>query len=101
MNNENNVNTKQTNERLSRRQAIVGGAAVLAGEGTLLSALGEARAQTPSGAAKPREGSAEGTGADSTNRGDLPPGQPGRDYTPVVTPNGVTLEWRIVDGWKV
>jgi len=26
---------------------------------------------------------------------------PGRDYTPVVTPNGATLPWRIVDGVKV
>jgi FtsP/CotA-like multicopper oxidase with cupredoxin domain len=31
----------------------------------------------------------------------LPPGQPGRDYQPVITPNGIALEWRIVDGVKV
>lgn len=31
----------------------------------------------------------------------LPPGMPGRDYTPVVTPNGATLPWKIVDGVKV
>jgi FtsP/CotA-like multicopper oxidase with cupredoxin domain len=93
-------NTNMPNEQLSRRKAIVGGAAVLAGGGLLLAGRGEARAQAP-GAAEPREGSAQGAGTESTNRSDLPPGVSGRDYTPVVTPNGVTLEWRIVDGWKV
>jgi manganese oxidase len=29
------------------------------------------------------------------------PGLPGRDYTPVITPNGSTLPFRIVDGVKV
>ena len=29
------------------------------------------------------------------------PGQPGRDYTPVVVPNGATLPYRIVNGVKV
>lgn len=31
----------------------------------------------------------------------LPPGQPGKDYQPVITPNGVTLPWKLVDGVKV
>lgn len=31
----------------------------------------------------------------------LPPGEPGKDYTPVVTPNNTSLPWRIVDGVKV
>jgi FtsP/CotA-like multicopper oxidase with cupredoxin domain len=31
----------------------------------------------------------------------LPPGQPGRDYTPVITPNGTTLPFKIVDGVKI
>lgn len=29
------------------------------------------------------------------------PGEPGRDYTPVITPNGVTLPWKLVEGVKV
>ena len=29
------------------------------------------------------------------------PGVPGTDYTPVVTPNGSTLPWKVVDGVKV
>jgi FtsP/CotA-like multicopper oxidase with cupredoxin domain len=32
---------------------------------------------------------------------ELPPGEPGKDYTPVVTPNGATLPWKLVDGVKV
>ena len=31
----------------------------------------------------------------------LAPGMPGRDYTPVITPNGTALPWKIVDGAKV
>jgi len=31
----------------------------------------------------------------------LPPGEPGTDYTPVVTPNNVSLPWKIVAGVKV
>jgi len=31
----------------------------------------------------------------------LPPGEPGKDYTPVVTPNSISLPWKIVDGVKV
>ncbi len=31
----------------------------------------------------------------------LPPGTPGKDYTPVITPNGVALPWKIVNGIKV
>ena len=30
-----------------------------------------------------------------------PPAQPGRDYTPVVVPNGAKLPWKVVDGVKV
>lgn len=29
------------------------------------------------------------------------PGMPGTDYTPVITPNGSTLPWKVVDGIKV
>ncbi|HEY0792990.1 MAG TPA: copper oxidase [Chthoniobacterales bacterium] len=31
----------------------------------------------------------------------FPPGEPGRDYTPVITPNNVALPFRVVDGVKV
>ena len=29
------------------------------------------------------------------------PGEPGRDYNPVITPNGATLPFKVVDGVKV
>ncbi|MEM8487008.1 MAG: copper oxidase [Bacteroidota bacterium] len=29
------------------------------------------------------------------------PGMPGQDYTPVITPNGSSLPWKVVDGVKV
>ena len=29
------------------------------------------------------------------------PGEPGKDYNPVITPNGSTLPWKVVDGVKV
>src|SRR5215813_11398111 len=31
----------------------------------------------------------------------VPPGEPGKDYNPVITPNGTTLPFKIVDGVKV
>src|SRR5258708_1914474 len=39
--------------------------------------------------------------APEVNAAPLPPGEAGKDYTPVVTPNGVTLPWKVVDGVKV
>jgi len=33
--------------------------------------------------------------------GPLAPGLPGRDYRPIVTPDGAALPWRVVDGVKV
>ena len=36
-----------------------------------------------------------------SNLGALPPGAAGRDYTPVVTPNGWTLPYTVRDGVKV
>ena len=31
----------------------------------------------------------------------LPPGEPGKDYTPVITPNNTALPWKIIGGVKV
>ncbi|MDZ4701981.1 MAG: copper oxidase [Rhodothermales bacterium] len=58
---------------ISRREMLLAGAA----------ALGSALVVPTAGAAPSR------------------PGLPGADYTPVVTPNGASLPWRIVDGVKV
>jgi hypothetical protein len=40
-------------------------------------------------------------GAQRPSQTELPPGLPGRDYRPVVTPNGATLPFRVVNGIKV
>jgi FtsP/CotA-like multicopper oxidase with cupredoxin domain len=51
-------------------------------------------AQTPAGT-RAWEARYSGTGAAAA------PGEPGKDYRPVVTPNGAALPFKIVDGWKV
>jgi FtsP/CotA-like multicopper oxidase with cupredoxin domain len=65
---------------LSRRTLLVAGTV----GGALLSAAGQASA-----AGKP------------TTSPKASPGQPGRDYQPVVVPNGARLPWKVVDGVKV
>jgi len=71
-----------SHEQLSRRRVMLDGAVMLAG-GALLTEVTAVAADSgaPAGAAEP--------------------GVAGRDYTPVITPNGETLDWRIVDGRKV
>jgi FtsP/CotA-like multicopper oxidase with cupredoxin domain len=78
---------------LSRRSMLATAGATLAG-GALLLRGAPARAQPA--APGPREGSAADTGRRYAN-----PGMPGRDYQPVVVPNGATLPWKVVDGVKV
>src|SRR5688500_4481307 len=80
--------------RMSRRNAIVTGAAALAGGALLREVDGQT---TTSGNAKTQAT----TAAAPARREPLEPGQPGRDYTPVVTPNNVALPWKVVDGVKV
>jgi FtsP/CotA-like multicopper oxidase with cupredoxin domain len=75
---------RDRDERLSRRALLATGTAAVAGGAALLAASREATAAPSRAEPKP-----------------LPPGQPGRDYTPVVVPNGAKLPWRIVDGVKV
>jgi FtsP/CotA-like multicopper oxidase with cupredoxin domain len=70
---------------LTRAGAMAGGAALLA-------KVGQVEAQqsgAPAGNRPATPGQA------------LPPGQPGVDYTPVITPNGTSLPWHVVDGVKV
>lgn len=74
------MSTRDT-KGLSRRQMLVASGIGVAG-GALLASR-EARAEGPRPARS------------------LPPGQPGRDYQPVVVPNGSKLPWKLVDGVKV
>lgn len=80
---------------LSRREAILGGALAVGGAVALKAK--EALAAQGGGA----------RGWDASYSGGSPdvkpqkPGEAGKDYTPVVTPNGVALPFTIVDGVKV
>lgn len=80
---------------ISRREAVLTGAAI-AGGAALLSA-GRAHAAPGAGT---RVWEASYSGGSPAGK-PLPPGQPGRDYTPSVTPGGETLPWKVVDGVKV
>src|SRR5688572_26545861 len=83
---------------LSRRSLLAGSAAAL-GAGGLLARSALARAQdTQEPPPPPPENPARGN---EPEKDFLPPGMPGEDYTPVVTPDGATLPWKIVDGVKV
>ncbi len=92
------------NENKFSRRKFVAGAATLAGGATLLHKLNaQVETREPD---KPRETSA----AANKNKPLMeridpkpthPPGEAGKDYTPVITPNGSTLPWKVVDGVKV
>lgn len=78
---------------VSRRDALVTTAAVASGAALLMP--GRASAQSMGNRAW--EASYSGSKQPVT----LPPGQPGKDYQPVITPNGAALPWKVVDGVKV
>src|SRR5438876_4291672 len=88
---------------MNRRQFVTGTAAVAGGAALLHKLNAQVQTSEPD---KPRETSA----AANKNKPLLervdpkpthPPGQPGKDYTPVITPNGSTLPWKLVGGVKV
>ena len=90
---------QMTNEKLSRRRAMLSGAAAFAGSAVLANTRAVA-ADVP-GPENAREGSAAGAPGGQTDQRPQPPGEPGRDYNPIHTPNGETLPWTVVDGVKV
>jgi len=81
---------------ITRREILGLGAAALAGGATLLGLGRDARAA---------EDAAGGAGVSPQRTvspvSTYPPGEPGRDYTPVIVPNGRKLPYRLVDGVKV
>jgi FtsP/CotA-like multicopper oxidase with cupredoxin domain len=80
----------------TRRELLTTGAAL---GGALVAATAErAQAAQPSSGTRGWERSYSG-GAQTGPH--LAPGQPGKDYQPSRTPNGATLDWRVVDGVKV
>jgi manganese oxidase len=79
---------------ISRREAVLTGAA-LAGGAALLSTK-----QAGAAPAGTRVWEASYSGGSQSAKSS-PPGQPGRDYKPSVTPGGEALPWKVVDGVKV
>jgi hypothetical protein len=49
----------------------------------------------------PWGGSGAGGARIAHNENPLPPGEPGKDYNPVITPNGTTLPFKVVNGVKI
>jgi FtsP/CotA-like multicopper oxidase with cupredoxin domain len=88
------------------RRKFLTGVAALSGSAVLLRNVHAAEGGHTHGSGQPREATAAAEqGKPLLERIDpkptLPPGEPGKDYTPVVTPNNVSLPWKIVDGVKV
>jgi len=83
---------------ISRRK-FFSNAAVAAGATAFSTAL------LPARGAEYEAQSSEGSESEMRNvqpgRHEYPPGEAGKDYTPVITPNGSTLPFRVVGGTKV
>src|SRR5262245_21248942 len=89
-----------TREFFSRRGVLLGGAAT-AGALFLRNAPSCAGVEPQ---AEPRSswgGSGAGGAHYDPDDNPPPPGAPGKDYNPVITPNGSTLPFRIINGVKV
>ena len=82
----------------TRRDFLTAGAAIAAGAAAL---TGNAQAQQEQTGVITQGGSEKPSGVGRAAQPRRPPGCPGRDYIPVVTPNNRALEWKIVDGAKV
>ena len=80
---------------VTRREMILKGAA-LAGASAALTQANPARAAAAAGAP-----GWERSYVGGPELRPLSPGLPGKDYTPVTTPNGSALPWKAVDGVKV
>ena len=85
---------------ITRRNFFTKAAVAAAGTAVVRSLVQSARADEPVDS-RPQD-PAKSTGY---NQGDtamqFPPGEPGKDYAPVITPNGTTLPYKIVDGVKI
>ena len=85
---------------MTRRNFFTKAAAAAAGASVANSLVASARADDPTNS--PQQ---ESTKSPIYDQGDtpkqFPPGEPGKDYAPVITPNGTTLPYKIVDGVKI
>jgi len=88
------------------RRRFLTSAGALAGGAAVLQKLGSAQEVKTREPNKPRETTAAANkNKPLIERVDpkptLPPGEAGKDYTPVITPNNISLPWKVVDGVKV
>src|SRR6266436_2914979 len=83
---------------ISRRK-FFSNAAVAAGAAALGAATRSAQGAEPVG--QPPDNPETIKGYAQSDQQDYPPGEPGKDYTPVITPNGSTLPYKVVGGIKV
>lgn len=81
---------------VTRREILV--ASAFAGGASLLTRAQRAHAAQAPATGRGWEKSYSGGAPDAAPE---PPGMPGKDYTPVITPNGAALPWKVVDGVKV
>jgi FtsP/CotA-like multicopper oxidase with cupredoxin domain len=85
---------------ITRRHFFTKTAAAAAGATVANSLVPLARADEAANPAQPEPGkSAVNAQGDPSQQ--FPPGEPGKDYSPVITPNGSALPYKIVDGVKV
>jgi FtsP/CotA-like multicopper oxidase with cupredoxin domain len=77
---------------------MIVGAAVTAGASML---FGEAPASGSADRPNTWGGSGAGGARYEPDENPPPPGEPGKDYNPVITPSGTTLSYKLVDGVKV
>jgi len=82
-----------TDPKFTRRQAVLGGATIGGAAVALSGQEAQAAASAPAHKWEPSYSGGQAAPAR--------PGEPGRDYTPTVTPSGATLPWKVVDGVKV
>jgi manganese oxidase len=83
---------------ISRRK-FFSNAVVTAGAAALGATTHSVRGAEPVG--QPLENPETIKGNAQSDQQDYPPGEPGKDYTPVITPNGSTLPYKVVGGAKV
>jgi FtsP/CotA-like multicopper oxidase with cupredoxin domain len=83
---------------ISRRK-FFSNAVVTAGAAALGATTHSVQGAEP--ARQPLENPEKIMGNTLADRQEYPPGEPGKDYTPVITPNGSTLPYRVVGGVKV
>ena len=81
------------------RRKFFSNAAVAASAAALGTAARSMLGAEPGG--QPYENPDNIMGNSQRSQQEYPPGEPGKDYTPVITPNGSTLPYKVVDGVKV